>query len=85
MKVWGMLINHSGFATFSHRTQARVIVAAPSRAAAGRAFGVGASTVREFCSETGNATEIEIANAEPGVVFYLNTKDRQYRRLSDLG
>jgi hypothetical protein len=55
--------------------QTREIVAVTSVAAAHRAFNASGvrcsiSDVREYGSETGNAEELEVALAEPGVVFW---------------
>lgn len=63
------------------RAQVRAIVAAPSRAAAGRALcaaGLGGHTeqaVTRFLAEwgnvTGNAAEVELALRDPGQVYVL--------------
>lgn len=50
--------------------QTREIVAARSFVAAARAFGKSPSSLRPWCSETGNAEELSIAFAKPGVVFW---------------
>lgn len=50
--------------------QARVIVAARSMADAARAFGHTASAIRNHCCKTGNAEEIRIATAHPGVALW---------------
>lgn len=53
------------------RQEVRVIVAAPSRAAALRAAGLKTTGtwVRDFVSQTGNEQEIAVATAKPGAVF----------------
>lgn len=55
-------------------TQARLIIAAPSWAAARRALEALCPTVgvpgRDWISTTGNAHELRVALAQPGVLFY---------------
>lgn len=66
MKTWGIFAYHVlGMGV----PQSRVIVAAPSRAAAARAFGVSSQWLDKWGSEFENATETPIVLAEPGVVF----------------
>lgn len=50
--------------------QTRDIVAARSFAAAARAFGKSPSSLRPWCSETGNAEELSVALSKPGAVFW---------------
>lgn len=63
--VWGVVLMSNRFG----KSQVRAIVAARSRAAAGRAFQLTDSYLRDYGSETGNQMEIEIARREPGTVF----------------
>jgi hypothetical protein len=63
----------------NHHGTHRVIVAAPSRAAALIAFNaVGlrftAHYMRGFCSETGNEHEIALATTSPGAVYIKSTR-----------
>ena len=64
LKVYGMNL----FLAPSFETH-RVIVAAPSRAAAARAFGVTSSRLAKLGSVTGNAAECELALRVPGQVY----------------
>ena len=54
--------------------QARCIVAAPSKAAAARAFDTSLHHLNTYGSVTGNKHEIEAAMAQPGVALW--TEDR---------
>jgi len=47
----------------------RGIVAATSRTAAARAFGIKPYHMRDFGSETGNPEEVALALSRPGAVF----------------
>lgn len=55
-----------------HTVQVRAIVAAPSRAEAGRLLGLTTSEARGVWApqETGNPREVSVARAQPGHVFY---------------
>jgi len=64
LKVYGM--NKTMAPTYKTH---RVIVAAPSKAAAARALGVTSSRLTKWGSVTGNANELEVALAAPGFVF----------------
>jgi hypothetical protein len=77
--VWG----YYGFSPVPEvREQVRRIVAAPSRAAAARAFGVSSAYLRDWGSETMNAAELAAALAEPGAVFWgpMNGPRENYRK-----
>ena len=64
MKVFGMtLMNDHG------PGQVRAIVAAPSMKAAAQAYQTTVYQVQDWASVTGNAEELAVAQAEPGVVF----------------
>lgn len=72
-----------------HHGTHRVIVAAPSRAAALIAFNAAglrftAHYLRGFCSETGNEHEIALATASPGTVYIKSTRHNraEYATLS---
>lgn len=64
------------------RSQTREIVAAPSKAAAARAAGFDRPAQMFNLSDTGNAREIAVACAAPGVVFYrgLDADDGEWTR-----
>jgi hypothetical protein len=49
--------------------QRRVIVAAPSRAAAARALGCSSAYLGSYGCPTGNDREIALAESKPGTVF----------------
>ena len=74
LKVYGWLGGlPSGFKLpehKSHRAHARCIVAATSKAEVARIAGYRGPWVMHNLSETGNATEIEVAMAKPGTVFF---------------
>lgn len=67
----------------NHRMkQIRVIVAAPSRAAAHRAvvaagINVTIGEMRTYWGETGNKIELNVAGSAPGVVFYATDRLEQ--------
>ena len=75
LSVWGTNLVDYRFG----KTQVRAIVAAKSRAAAGRCFQLTDSYMRDFACETGNAREIETAMKSPGTVFVapLDGPERQ--------
>jgi hypothetical protein len=52
-----------------HARQARVVIAAPSKAAAARTLGIKMHYFNSYVCETGNPTEVEAAMSRPGVVF----------------
>ena len=80
LRVWGITLFRREAPGPHHQT--REIVAAPSRAAAGRAFGVSAGHMAKWAEETGNELELQTAIAEPGVVFWcgVNEYNGPYRR-----
>lgn len=47
----------------------RAIVAAPNMKAAAEAFGTTIYKIRNYCSETNNEKEVELAISKPGQVF----------------
>lgn len=47
----------------------RFVVAAPSKAAARKAFGASENEMRHFCAITGNEAEIAAATATPGTPY----------------
>lgn len=53
----------------SGNKQVRTIVAAKSAAEVSRLVGDPVNHIRKFWSETGNAFEVAVATARPGVVF----------------
>jgi hypothetical protein len=68
LKVYGC--THFARTGNSYRLQVRAIVAERSMAGAARAFQMSAHHLRQYGAETGNAEEVEVALAEPGVVFW---------------
>lgn len=58
--------------------QVRVVVAARSMNAAAKAFNTPVGQVRQYACETGNATEIEVANSKPGKVFWAERLGKEY-------
>jgi hypothetical protein len=79
MKTWGLFAFH---VIGTGVPQSRVIVAAPSRAAAARAFGISSRYLDQWGSETDNYVETRIAEGEPGTVFVRGLDDHRgpYRR-----
>ena len=71
LKVWGGHL-HIGDA----KGQRRAIVATRTKAEAAKAFGVSMYWLNLYGSQTGNAEEIAVATAEPGVVFHRHIDDR---------
>lgn len=51
-----------------HRQQVLLLFAAPSKAAAARAFGISPRVARDFMGDTGNKRQIALALAHPGKV-----------------
>jgi hypothetical protein len=76
VKVYGMT-------TFREGKQVRQIVACTSRAEVARITGLTRRALDHSCSTTGNATELEVALAEPGTVFWrpLNDWQGEFRRV----
>ena len=81
-KVYGMLVHAPrDWAVESAPNggrQVRVIAAVPSMAAFQRLLdshrlGVSLYTCREYASTTGNATEVEVATSQPGILFRSET------------
>jgi hypothetical protein len=69
MKVFSGLI----FGGRGMRDQVSTIVAAKSRAAAGRILHLPDSEMRNYWSETGNKKSLEVALAAPGQVFMASS------------
>jgi hypothetical protein len=85
LKVYGvtLIVNECPPAANGCR-QARCIVASTSQSKAADLFGMTIGQFRSFGCETGNAKEIEVATAEPGVVFWSPldwSEDRKFHRL----
>lgn len=55
--------------------QCEAIVAASTKTAAARAFGLSMHTFNVYAGETGNVDQIAQATSEPGVVFYRAIDD----------
>lgn len=68
---------------FVRGVQRRAIVAASSQKEVARIIGCPLYEIREWWCETGNNRELDVALAEPGVVFHadLNFAKREYVRL----
>jgi hypothetical protein len=66
--------------------QVRCVVATTSWTEAAKAFGVTLGQLRAFASITGNATEIAVASAKPGVPFWFDEHgDKQWREYAPPG
>ena len=72
LQVWGCTKHgRRGYTPInSWDRQTREIVAARSRAAAARAFGMEDRHLKDYGNVTSNAIECAVALAEPGVVFW---------------
>jgi hypothetical protein len=64
-----MALTTWGLAVLFGVHQRRVVVAAPSRAAAARALGCTSAYLAAWGCPTGNDQEIALAEAQPGTVF----------------
>lgn len=83
MKVYGMLMwtNEAAPARNGNR-QVRRIVMAKNQKEAAALFRVSVHDLRNYGCETGNATEIAVASAKPGTVFYHDEcGDKQWHEL----
>lgn len=67
LKVYGVTVTLRGNAGFK---QVRAIVAATSISKAAAALRITPNRLRTYGSVTGNATELEVALADPGVVYF---------------
>lgn len=56
--------------SFRHGKQIRVIAAVKSQAEFSRLTRFTRGYIRDYCCETGNKLELEVANSRPGVLFW---------------
>jgi hypothetical protein len=85
MKVYGTLLNLRQVKRAPNGgCQARSIVAAKTKKAAAEAFGFTTYYMNNWASETWNETEVAVATAKPGTVFYFDQYgDRQWHELRE--
>jgi len=67
LKVFGGNIQVGG-------KQVRAIVATKTKKRAAELFGVSLYHFNQFCCETGNATELQVAQGNPETVFYCENR-----------
>jgi hypothetical protein len=71
LKVYGIILwVHRGPSEANGNRQRRCVVASANQRTAARAFGVSLSYLASYGGETGNRTEIDVALASPGQVFW---------------
>lgn len=82
LQVWGT--DHLFVKVDGHTSQRHAIVAARTKKDAAAALGMTVRSLNTWASTSGNARDLEVAMAEPGVVFHCSVDDydgRDYRRL----